>query len=77
MSAVYVSSVVDVTDRSVECKSEMNLFLWGRRMIMLLRLDLFGDQITKLIYCFCIGDFVSSVHFELNCNIWGFEACLR
>ena len=32
---------------------------------------------NKLIYCFYVGELVSSVHFELNCNIWGFEACLR
>ena len=46
-------------------------------MIMLLCLDLFGDQITKLIYCFYIDEFVSSVHFQLNCNIRGFEDYLR
>jgi len=44
---------------------------------MLLWVDLFGDQITWLIYCLYISEFVSSVHFELNCNVWGFEACLR
>ena len=44
---------------------------------MLLRLDLFGDQIAVLIYCFCIGEFVSSVHFQLYCDIWVFEASLQ
>jgi len=38
-------------------------------MIMLLRLGLFGDQITKLIYCFNVGGLLSNVHFEINCNM--------
>ena len=45
-------------------------------MIMLLWLGLIGDQIKELIYCFYVGKFVSSVHFDLNCNIWQFEASL-
>ena len=43
-----------VTGRCVECKSEIELLLW---------LDLFGDMITELIYCFCVGELMSSVHF--------------
>jgi len=46
-------------------------------MIIILWLGLFEDQITKLIYSFYIGELVSSVHFELNCKIWGFAASLR
>jgi len=37
---------------------------------MLLQLGLFLEQISKLIYRLYVDKLVSSVHFELNCNMW-------
>jgi hypothetical protein len=64
---------VDVIDRSVECKNEINeTVLVLVKIIMLLPLVLFTEQITKFIYSIYIDELVSSVHFELICNIWLF-----